>query len=169
MSLLRDKADKILGADGTEIGNVGDRLKVDAEVTISSLPSTCVTYTSNHLSINGGGGSFEGDLSGTSGNPTRLYRAPSAGEVWYLESLTISIVDGGGMGINNFGSRSGLSNGCLWRAQSQGSLNTLATVTTNLELQNEFPEDSFSVTSTSGWLSEDDNYKGTMRFRGATH
>jgi hypothetical protein len=47
MVLMKDKPDKIKGAtDGTEIGNVGDRLKVDSVVT-GGAPGTVPTLTSD--------------------------------------------------------------------------------------------------------------------------
>lgn len=156
-----DNATEIEGAtDGTAIGNVGDRLKVDAAFTQSPVPGEDVLWTSTHLKLNGTG-TIEMDVNGATGQDI-FSVLPGAGEVFYLHSVTILIIDPGNMLYSNFGSLGGLANGCDLRCQSKGVSHLMAHVENNMDLATEFPTDQLVLSTAAMFFTEDDVYSGSF-------
>ena len=103
-------SNRIEGAtDGTEIGNVGDRLRVDASLATQAPPSKIV-----HQNVEvQNGGNVDMEVNG-SGTPQVFTAGPPAGQIWYVTRIGITMNDSGTSDDNDFGSiTNGLTNGVL--------------------------------------------------------
>ncbi len=112
MGLTKDKdePDKIVGdSDGTLIGNIEDRLKVNIQG--GQLPDETITIAAANFE-NAGSSDMAVDGSSTS---VLFTAGPSTtDETWYVTRLSISMSDNGNAAFNDFGAiASGLTNGVL--------------------------------------------------------
>lgn len=95
--------------------------------------------------------------------------APPAGQIWWLEKVSILLIDGGGQDPDDFGSIGGLldneaTNGWRLQAQSQGALRTIGSYINNAQLFHAFGHNKSMRESGSGFLNEDDQFGGEMIF-----
>lgn len=152
---------EVVGAtDGTSIGNVGDRLKVDAQIS-SQIPTNVraiyfIDYLRNAgsalMSVNG------------SVTPVNFDFTPASSETWYLEQMSIFIQDTGTMNATNFGSISALTNGIEILARSNGTEYTVSNIKNNESIAHIFNEGKLPGPS-SGFIETSDAYLGTVFFR----
>lgn len=132
---------RIEGAsDGTEIGNVNDRLKVDASFSPSVAPADKVVYQrlflentgSNNMAVNG------------SVTPVVFEYGPPANETWYIDELSFVIDDAGNNTLSYFGAiNGGLSNGVLIEQVITSTNYTIVNLKNNLEVVTYFSDHSF--------------------------
>lgn len=152
---------KIKGPDDTIIGNVGDRLKVDATVVISPQPNSDLVYAM-HRVLNAGSDDLRPN--GTLGSPVNCDWTVPSGETWYIESIHMFLQDNGTTSPTAFGSiAGGLTNGALLQIRTKGTLYTLATLNNNMHLQLTF-KDSGLIPPTAGLFESSDIYAGSMIF-----
>lgn len=117
------------GTDQTKIGNDGDRLKVDSQITpapsnnILHIPEYLVDGSSPDMNVNG------------SGTPVQFTWSPGSGETWYLHGLHCLLIDPGTMDPTDFGSIfGGLTNGVLIEIRTNGTTYTFCNIQNNLDL-----------------------------------
>lgn len=154
-----DNAGGVEGSDGTRIGNVGDRLKVDSAPTF--IPQTNVIYAIDHLQNSGS------QLMPVNGSvtPVNFDFSPGSGETWYLESLILFLLDSGTTSQNNFGAISGnLAKGLQILIRSGGVEYTVANIKDNTDIIKVFPHGPI-IPPTSGFIEMSDAYKGCLEFK----
>ena len=145
---------RIEGAtDGTEIGNVGDRLKVN--VPGGSIPSERVV-PAGALLINVSSSSADMDVNG-SGTNVVFEGGPSVtDEIWYLTRISVALDDTGNSARDDFGAiTGGLTNGLLLQMDLDSTTYNINNITNNSELIQSF-ENSFRGQSTA--FINDANY-----------
>lgn len=116
-----DVNDSIVGAtDGTLIGNVGDRMKVNTEaIDVNPGPAKFVKYQLQKF-LNAGSGNLA--VVGSGATPIVFSIAPPANEIWYLEHISLFAGDVQAMEADRFGKIAGpLTNGLQLQAQVNGS------------------------------------------------
>ena len=123
---------------------------------------TDIIWFSAHLEESGG--SFEANVDGSS-TPVDFTEGPGAGVIWYLHSLTFNILDNGAMGHSSFGILPALSSpGLEFFLTKSGVEYRILRVRDNFEISNEFSHNSFSTDVGSGFLNEDDYFRGDFVF-----
>lgn len=142
--------------DNTQIGNVGDRLKVDS--VLSNVPSDNVMYISQAL-VNGASRLM--NVNGSVTPQNFLYTVP-AGTVYYLESISIIISDTGTPTAAKFGDLAALTNGVRLQIKSSGTTYDVYNFKTNGELTMFF--NNVFIPPTAGWLNDTDLLVGTVKF-----
>ncbi len=119
--------------DDTLIGNAGDRLKVDVDFSpgarVPIIPADNLTYRSKVLE-NGGSKSMSVDGSTTS---VVFEHAPGAGEVDYIDGVTMLLYDAGNNALNTFGTLTALTNGLRIEMKIGGTVYEVTTVKDNAE------------------------------------
>jgi hypothetical protein len=147
------------GTDNTTIGNVGDRLKVDASAG-TPVPSTNVVYKQIMLLS---GSAFNMKVNGSS-TPVNFDFTPASGETWFLERISCVFGDPGTPDFNEFGSLgAALTNGCDLLVRSKGTEYTISNIKENMGLQLAFSENNYYPTNL-GWFNEVDMFSGSMLF-----
>lgn len=144
------------GTDNTSIGNIGDRLKIEAE--LSNISSNNVIYISQAL-VNGSSRTM--NVNGSVTPQNFLYTVPSD-TTYYLESISIIISDTGTTTAAKFGDLAALTNGFRLRIKSSGTTYDIYNFKTNGELTLVF--NSMFVPPGAGWLNDSDLMIGTLRF-----
>lgn len=96
--------------------------------------------------------------------PVAFSIAPSGSEVWYVQSVCITILDSGAMDYNKFGTLSALTNGLTFEIKVNGVTTEVCNCQTNMELMGHFHDSPFTINSTAGFLSNSDTYIGQMIF-----
>jgi len=142
-------------SDNTLIGNVGDRLKVDS---VQGTPvDRPVVYKSPFL-IDGG---LSKDM-GINGSvtPVEFIVAPSAGEVWFVETVRLTLIDPGKHGLEEFGAGPGLVNGCKFEAKINGSIADTTVLKDNGDMLA-----TATVFQRISQFDEDDIYRYTIHFK----
>ena len=142
--------------DNTQIGNVGDRLKVDS--VLSNVPSDNVMYISQAL-VNGASRLM--NVNGSVTPQNFLYTVP-ADTVYYLESMSIIISDTGTPTAAKFGDLAALTNGVRLQIKSSGTTYDVYNFKTNGELTMFF--NNVFIPPTAGWLNDTDLLVGTVKF-----
>lgn len=142
--------------DNTQIGNVGDRLKVDS--VLSNVPSDNVMYISKQM-LNGASALM--NVNGSVTPQNFLYTVP-ADTVYYLESISIIISDTGTPTAAKFGDLVALTNGVRLQIKSSGTTYDVYNFKTNGELTMFF--NNVFIPPTAGWLNDTDLLVGTVKF-----
>lgn len=161
LSVVASGSVRIEGAtDSTQIGNVGNRLKVDALSSVSPVPSANVIYKQVML-LNGS--VFNANVNG-SVTPVNYDFTPSSGEIWYLDKVSCILGDPGTPDFSEFASLgSALTNGCDLLVRSGGTEYNICNIKENAGMQLAFSEHNYFPTNL-GWLNEVDMFSGTMQF-----
>lgn len=157
---------KVKGDDGSIDGqliaaiddNGTQRLAVDAVVSVSPIPNQNVVYKIVNL-LNGASKSM--DVNG-SGTPVNFSYSPGTGEVWYLESISILLTDGGTLDPDEFGSGTSLTNGVDLTVSSGGSSFTISNMKDNMDVAQTFPNEGIQLNGAA--LFGEDGYQGTLHF-----
>lgn len=144
------------GTDNTPIGNIGDRLKVEAE--LSNISSNNVIYQPKAL-LNGASRTM--NVNGSVTPQNFLYTVPS-NTTYYLESISIIISDNGTPTAAKFGDLAALTNGFRLQIKSNGTTYDIYNFKTNGELTLVF--NSMFTPPSAGWLNDTDLMVGTLRF-----
>lgn len=147
------------GTDGTIIGNTGDRLNVDAEVSTSPVPLNNIIYSLSALS---NGFTTNMNVNG-SVTPVNFDFTPASGETWYISSLATFLLDNGSTLPRSFGVLTALTNGVEIRIRSEGTEYLVATLHNNMEVQLVFKEFPW-IPGTSGFNESSDIYCGQLFF-----
>ena len=142
--------------DNTQIGNVGDRLKVDS--VLSNVPSDNVMYISQAL-VNGASRLM--NVNGSVTPQNFLYTVP-ADTVYYLESISIIISETGTPTAAKFGDLAALTDGVRLQIKSSGTTYDVYNFKTNGELTMFF--NNVFIPPTAGWLNDTDLLVGTVKF-----
>jgi len=161
-SFVDGDSTKLKGPDDTEIGNVGDSLKVTGAfgASASPIPSVQLEYKDKRLLD---GTTLNMNVNGSSSNKTYKYQPPS-GETWYCERLVMLIDDSGTNDPNDFGAISGgITNGLQLVLHRGGVDNIPATFNDNVDIALCFP--SQGVSDSSGFLHSADAYWGAYIFK----
>lgn len=124
-------------SDETLIGNVGDRLKVDAAYSIAP-PSKIVHSQTNVL--NSGSSSLAVDGSTT---PVVFTAGPPSGETWYITELGIVIEDSGNNTVDRYGALTALTNGTLIEQVVDSTAYTFSNLFNNIDIVESFTDHSF--------------------------
>lgn len=120
---------KLRGAsDNTLIGNISDRLKVDAVV---ALPSDRFVAYESRLLLDVANSDMLVDGSGT---PVPYSSGPAVGKLWFVENLKIFIRDDGAFKLDEFGSGPALTTGLLVEARMNGAIETSFTIKNNKDM-----------------------------------
>jgi hypothetical protein len=147
------------GTDGTTIGNVGDRLKVDS-LSSSGAPYKRVIY--QFARPEDGSGDHNMGVNGASVNVNFDY-APTGSEIVYVESIEFQILDPGTSNYDNFGGIAALTNGVQLIIKLNGTEYTLYNLQRNEEIAMLFSRNPL-IPPTSGFFEQSDAYMGTMDF-----
>lgn len=144
------------GPVDTEVDVFGDtRLKVNS--IVNQTPGTSLRYDIR-TAANGGNENMNGNGSVT---PIDYKISVPAGEIWYLDSLSFLIIDGGSTTPTNFGALPTLTNGCQLIFKIDGNENIVHTLKTNIDLTLVFQGGGGSP-SGSSWLESVDSYYGNL-------
>lgn len=156
----QDKDDRITGGtDGTPIGNVGDRLKVDA--VLPNTPASLVVWKTAPL-MNGSNKSM--DVNGSSTSQAFRF-TPAASEVWWIKSVSLFLIDSGSLDFNDFGSiGGGLSNGLQLNVRTNGTAYEIGNYTDNAELESGFYHGNGVVPGDDGWMDSTGWRSGSLVF-----
>jgi hypothetical protein len=146
------------GTDGTEIGNIGDRLKTDA--SISAEPASSIVYAEVNVD---NAGSEDMNVNG-SVTPVVFTAGPGAGEKWYIFELGVTIEDSGNNTVERYGSISGVTNGTLVEQVISGTAYTFTNVLNNLNIVETFTDHSFRGVSNS-YLNSPNFFTGKAELR----
>jgi len=131
-----DSPDKIAGdTDGTLIGNVGDRLKVDAVSTASPIPSVDVFCFDKQLLNSLSSKNMDVDGSVTEVN---FQFAPGAGEIFFLSAIAIYMGEASGLAFNKFENIATLTNGVKIEIQSNGTVKEKGNYQDNTDISRAF-------------------------------
>lgn len=164
----RDK--KIKGdTDDTLIGNTGDCLNVQVcndDISIDPAPASVILWIDNSF-LNGSNENL--DVNGSSTTQNFLFGPPS-GQVWYVEEVSIVILDPGTSDIDDFGSISGgLTNGLQLLAEISSTEYEIGNYQNNGTLSLGFANHAVFGQTTgeggAGWFDEDDAFMGVQKFR----
>ena len=147
---------KLRGAsDNNLIGNVGDRLKVDAQT--SSIPSNNIIM-SMHSLLNGSSNNMVVDGSVT---PVSFKHIVTIDSV--IELITLYISDTGNMSETAFGAiTGGLTTGIKIKIQSAGVVYDLVTCKNNIDLILSFSDNKVVKQSAAGFMAKDDLFLGSL-------
>lgn len=108
------------------------------------------------------GGSKEMAVDGSVGDVDFTF-SPSAGEVLYLESVSLTIEDKGKMDLNAFGAiPAGLANGVLITIQSKATVYDIVNLFDNGDISNSFV--GAATPTSTGWFDTDDAFIGERVF-----
>ena len=129
------------GSDGTQIGNVADRMKVDFSASPSGneaiIPADEINYFFDYL-LNAGSNVMRVDGSVT---PVVFSSGPGASENWYVTQIIMILQDGGNLDATDYGAiAGGLTNGVLFEQTRNGTPHQMANIKLNLELAMLFSE-----------------------------
>lgn len=105
-------------------------LDLEDNVTINPVPGSSVYYETGYLLD---GGSKEMAVNG-SGTAAEYEYAPTAGQVHYLESLSLFINDNGSITPGKFGNLSALSNGLMIEVKTNGTTVELMNMQDNMDI-----------------------------------
>ena len=157
-----DGLQKLAGdTDGTGIGNVGDRLKVDALVTNAGAPGSIVHHESISF-LNGASDVMAVDGSVT---PVVFSIAPPSGQIWYIDTLSFLFSDGGASKSDDWGAiNGGLTNGVLIETFISSVSRTIANLKINRGLVITFSDGAFSG-GNSGFITDANFYSGILDMR----
>lgn len=106
--------------------------------------------------------SKEMNVIGSSGSPIYFSFSPAPTEVWYLEGLSIFLLDSGSPDANEFASLGGLfgggplTNGLDLEIKSLNSTQLMCNIKDNMDLSCIFSDFTFSPPTASGWLNSTD-------------
>lgn len=111
------------------------------------------------------GASKEMNVDGTSPNKTYKY-AVSDGEIWYIEKVTIFLLDPGTMANNVFGSLAApLTNGVKFSINKFGTDFKVKDLCDNVDMFMAFSSGQITGTTTTGFLNEEDYFSGSIQFK----
>lgn len=158
----------ITGAtDETEIGNVSDSLKVnvtnndDDALKVDPRPPFNVIYIDD-LFANGSSTSMVVNGSSTSQD---FEIGPPAGQIWYVDAISIIITDSGSTDVVDFGAISGgLSNGVQLIQEINSTEYVIGNYTNNAALSGAFIQQQV-LSSDSGWFDSSDFFHGSKEFK----
>lgn len=143
--------------DQTEIGNVGDRLKVNSN--LEPIPASNIVYFYSRL-LNGSNASMIVNGSSTA---QQFSAAPGGSETWYVDQVSL-LMEAGDAGIDEFGEDPPLSNGLLLNVQSLGTGYNMANFLINADL-GLFFDRTIIPASGSGYYDTDDAAFFTATFK----
>jgi len=155
-------SNKIEGAtDLTEIGNVGDRLKVDANITNQpTIPNDSVIHFNTPF-VDGSSNDMTVDGSTTA---VEFTAGPGAGEIWYIFEIGLSIEDSGNNTIDRFGAITELTNGVLIEQTINSTDYEFENLTTNLDIIESFT-DHFIRGQANSFLNAGNFFSGKLELR----
>lgn len=99
-----------------------------------------------------------------SGTPVTFSIAPTSSEIWYVQSVCLTLLDSGAMDYNKFGAITALTNGLIFEIKVDGSTTAVCNAQDNMQLMGNFHDSPFTVNSTAGFLSSSDVFMGQMIF-----
>lgn len=146
------------GVEQEYIGSTARRLWVEA--LNSPLPLSNVMYTLHKL-LNGADDNLK--LNGSIGTPLYGTWTPGVNETWFIESISIVLMDSGTTNPSNFGALGALANGVQIQIKSNGVTTTLATLNNNMDLTLVFKNQPV-IPPTSGFFESSDGYIGELKF-----
>jgi hypothetical protein len=143
---------KIMGdTDDTLIGNVGDRLKVEA--VLGATPSDTVMYHENFARDTGGAKDLNVDGSTTTQTFTVGPQEYGDSRDWYVDHMTLQIDDLGNVTMDSFGAISGgLTNGLKIKFVVNGITHTFATIKDNRDIVAIFSNEGTLQNTGSGFI-----------------
>jgi hypothetical protein len=150
---------KVKGSDDTEIGNVGDRLKVDAVFNVGSAPPDDIQYFKRYL-LNGSSSDMTVDGSTT---PVTFKLAVTATETWFVDQIIFTILDAGNNDPEKFGAVSVLTNGLDFNFKIDGITHLYRNVKDNGDVASTF-RDQF-MGSAAGYMHNGNFYVGFEEFK----
>lgn len=109
-------------------------------------------------------GTSNANVAGTPAAPANFRWTPSAGAVWYLESLDLLITDNANFSNSGFGGLAQLPNGVHINIRSKGQVFRLVKLNQTYDIIKHFTADVFSSVAT-GLLSTDRIYRGGLRLQ----
>lgn len=150
------------GTDNTVIGNVGDRLKVEATVPVT--PEESVMYHFKFLADSGGATDLNVDGSTT---PVTFTLGPAfTGDSrdWVLDHFIIQIDDNGNVTSQDLGAiAGGITNGVLIRMKINGITHTFYNIKNNLDVLGVFGNEGTLQNTGSGFVTGN-FYQGALGF-----
>lgn len=154
--------------DGTDIGNVGDRLKVDASLTsggITLVPSSIIVHSDDYVK-NAGSSAMNVNGSVTAQN---FDYSPASSTTVYVDAIGLVISDPGTPDFVDFGSITALTNGLQLKVRTNGTEYTFCNLQNNTDISLHFGGSYAYVPGLGqlGWLNETDFFLGFMTFRNA--
>ena len=168
MSISDLSPDNIItgGTDETEIGNVSDSLKVNVTnqgvnslstdprppFNIVQITKKCLNGSSDDMTVNG------------SYTPQSFAAGPPAGQIWYITSISLIIIDSGTTDFNDFGAISCLSNGLQLLQEINSTEYELGNFQDNADMGIAFSDSPLVPAATAGWFDQNDLFLGTMVF-----
>jgi hypothetical protein len=107
------------------------------------------------------------NVNGTLAVPIKFTLAPTAGLTYFVESLSLFLVDIGTMDYGDFGSIAGaLANGLLVSVKSKGTIYPICNIVDNIDLTLFFKADPVTGVggASTGFLNDGDYFVGTVDF-----
>jgi len=148
------------GTDGTIIGNLGDRLKVDAAFSQNpQVPAEVLHHTIVFLATSGGSNvmSINGSVT-----PVEFFAGPGAGKVWYVDSIGFEFSDSGASKAADWAAINlGLTNGFLIESTINSVDRTIVNLKTNRGVVTSFHSGAFSG-GASGFITDSNFYSGIL-------
>jgi len=148
------------GTDLTLIGNIGDRLKVE-----TSVPSFTALYQPEYF-LDSVGGTVDMDVDASSA-PINYSITVPVGEMWYLTSLDILMIDKGSLDPKDFGAiDDGLSNGVEISANINAINHVMFNIKNNMDLSLLFNNmnNNDGANNEDGWLDSKDKFISKKEF-----
>lgn len=142
------------GSDYSQIGNSGDRLKVEG--TLNPVSTTNIIWASQ-LCLNGAVFNMNVNGSVTAQNFTYT---PATNFI--VTEIVLFLWDNGTTSPTSFGAITALTNGLQCKIRSQGTEYTICNMQNNIDVINYFPTFAL-ITPTSGFMETADLYRGSMR------
>lgn len=151
------------GTDGTQIGNIGDRVKVDFSASPSGneaiIPADEIGYFYDYV-LNGGSKALNVNGSST---PVVFTAGPGASEIWYVTQMIIFIQDGGSLDATDYGGiPTGITNGLLLEHSRNSVNHQIGNLQNNIDIAMLFSDASFVGTS-NGFLNDANLYVGPFK------
>lgn len=156
---------KVKGDDGTILGaaisaiddNGTKRLAVESKGTVSPIPDTHTIHRVVNLRKSDGSKSMKVDGSNTS---VQFYFAPAAGEIWYVEKLTVVLLDVGTLDPGEFGATVVITNGVDVGVTIHSIDHLIANMKDNKDLALTFSEDAVQINGAAFFGS--DGFMGNL-------
>lgn len=150
---------KTTGEDAVHV--IAEVDNIDAD-NYPVVPAKTTIYKHVHLQESGGNQNMDVDGSSTE---RKFFRAPSVtDEIWYVESVSLLLIDGGTNSANNFGARSTLSNGLEVCASIDGTEYKISECFRNADIVNEWSDEKLMGAS-SRFLDSNDTFVGVIKFK----
>lgn len=152
------------GTNEVTVTTNGAREELDVNANVTSVPDDDDYIYKHPFLLNGSNKSMDVDGSST---PVPFRFTPGAGEVWFVESLSLFIYDPGSMDLGDFGAIEGaLTNGLQINIKSKGTVYEFVNLQDNTDISLSFIGRSGSAGDESfGWLDSVDNFFGVCPFQ----